>query len=123
MSSDRGILVIDDEKNFCQLLGDFLRGSGYDVRTACELETALETYRKQRPKVVILDFNMPLVNGDKFMPILQDLNPMVRIIVLTGCVLEEVEDKFRGLGYFAFFEKAGLSLAKLKEKIDEALAY
>ena len=123
MSRAGSILVIDDEKNFCQLLVDFLKGCGYDARSACELEEAIEQYRKLKPKVVLLDFNMPLVNGDKFIPILQDLNPAVRVIVLTGCVLEEVEDKFRGLGYFAFFEKAGLSLAKLKEKIDEALVY
>ena len=36
---------------------------------------------------------------------------------------EEVEEKFKGMGYFAYFQKGGLSLENLKEKIEEALSY
>ena len=116
------LLIIDDEPSFTELLVDYFKGAGYDVRTAHNLEGAIRAFRAQKPGVVLLDFNMPMVTGDKFLPILLNLNPALRVIVITGCLEEEVEAKFKGLGYFGFFQKGGLSLEKLKHKVEEALA-
>ena len=40
------------------------------------------------------------------------MNPRVKVIVVTGHTIDEVEDMFRGLGYYAFFEKGTLSLPR-----------
>ena len=119
---DRKLLIIDDEASFLELLVEYFKTAGYDVRTAQNLEDAIQMFRSQKPNVVLLDFNMPMVTGDKFLPVLLSLNPSLRVIVVTGCLEEEVEAKFKGLGYFGFFQKGGLSLEKLKQKVDEALA-
>ena len=108
--AEKKILVIDDEPSFVQMVVEFFRIAGYDARAALNLEDAITAFRQQKPKVVLLDFNMPMVTGEKFLPILQNLNPSVKIIVVTGCLQEEVEQRFKGLGYFAFFEKGNLSL-------------
>lgn len=123
MNSRRSVLVIDDEKAFGEMVVDFLRSCGYQAHAACQLEDALEQCRKQKPKIVLLDYGLPLLTGDKLISILQDIHPSLRVIVLTGCERSEVENKFTGLGYFAVVEKAGLSLERLREKIEEALAY
>lgn len=120
---EKKILVIDDEPNFSQMVVEYFKNSGYDVQFANNVEDAIRVFKKQRPKVVLLDFNMPIVNGDKFLPILQDLEPTVRVIVISGYIEEEVEEKFKGLGYFAFFEKGALSLETVRGKVDEALNY
>ena len=120
---DNKILVIDDEANFVELVTEYFRGAGYNVRAATNLEDAIQAFRQQKPKVVMLDFNMPMVTGEKFLPILQNLNPSVRIIVVSGCLEEDVEKKFKGLGYYAFFEKGDLSLEKVRAKVDEALTH
>ena len=117
------LLIIDDEVEFAKMLASFFRGKGYSVHASTNLEDAINIFRKEKPKVVLLDFNMPLVNGDKFLPILQNILPTVRIIVVTGCQADEVEERFKGLGYFALFEKGGLSLETLKSKVDEAIRY
>ena len=117
------ILVVDDEDGFLQLMRDYFKPLGYDIRGASNLEDAIVTFRQERPKVVLLDFNMPLITGEKFLPLLQSVEPMVRAIVVTGCLAEEVEEKFKGLGYYAFFRKGDLSLEKLRQSVDEALAY
>lgn len=117
------LLVIDDDLMFSEMLSVYFRSVGFDVRTADNVEDAIREFRRLKPKVVLLDFNMPLVNGDKFLPLLQDINPVVKIIVVSGYTQEDVEDKFKGLGYFAFFEKGGISLENLKMKVDEALSY
>ena len=119
--ADKRLLIIDDEPSFVELLVEYFKGADYDVRSAQNLEDAIQVFRVQKPSVVLLDFNMPMVTGDKFLPVLLSLNPKLRVVVVTGCLEEEVEAKFKGLGYFGFFQKGGLSLEKLKQKVDEAL--
>ncbi len=121
--ASKKILVVDDEPGFTQLLVEYFKAMGYDAHSAGDAETGMAMFKKHKPRVVILDFNMPLVTGDKFLPVLQGMDPMVKAIVISGCIEEEVEEKFRGLGYFCFFEKGTLSLDKLKQKVDEALSY
>ncbi len=121
--ANKKILVVDDDKNFNQLLRDYFKVFGYEVKVAENCDDGLEVFKRYKPRVVLLDFNMPLISGEKFLPVLQGLDPMVRAIVISGCIEEEVEEKFRGLGYFAFFEKGTLSLETLRNKVDEALNY
>jgi CheY-like chemotaxis protein len=121
MMRSKKILVVDDEPNFSQLVLEYFRSAGYDAYGAANLEDAVALFKQHRPKVVLLDFNMPIVTGDKFLPVLQSLEPNVRVIVVTGCIEEEVEEKFKGLGYFGFFEKGNLSLEKVRQKVDEGL--
>ena len=81
---------------------DYLKSQGYSVYTSENMDHVLKVCKKEKPKVVLLDFNMPLI---------------------TGCIGEEVEEKFKGLGYFAYLEKGGLSLEALKHQVEEALNY
>ncbi len=115
------LLVIDDDAGFLQMMADYFKPQGFDVKTATNLEDAIQLFRRDRPKVILLDFNMPIVSGEKFLPILQSLEPRVRVIVITGFLQEEVEEKFKGLGYFSFFKKGDLSLEDVKDKVEEAL--
>jgi DNA-binding NtrC family response regulator len=121
--ANQKLLIVDDDENYSRMMVDFFKMKGYEISFANNLEDAINLFRKHRPKVVLLDFNMPIVTGEKFLPILQSVDPMIRVIVISGCTEEEVEDKFRGLGYFAFFEKGAMSLEAVREKVDEALTY
>ena len=111
--AEKKILVIDDEKNFAEMITEYFKSVGYDARLALNLEDAVNVFRAQKPGVVLLDFNMPMVTGEKFLPILQKMNPMVKVIVVTGMIHEEVEEKFKGLGYYGFVEKGHMSLDKV----------
>lgn len=123
MTSKHRLLVVDDERNFLQMIADYFKNHGFDVATADNLEAAITAFQRQRPKVVILDFNMPIVSGEKFLPILQSVDPAIRVIVVTGCIRPEVEEKFKGLGYYALFEKGNLSLEDLRRKVEEAIRH
>ena len=117
------LMIIDDDLSFSEMVSDYFQSHDYGVYTADNLEQAIRIYKRERMKVVILDFNMPFVTGEKILPLLQEINPQVRALVVTGCIGEEVEEKFKGLGYFAYFEKGGMSLEGLKEKVEEAINY
>lgn len=115
----RGVMVLDDDLAFGRLMSEYLKGQGFEVWAVDNPEDALQTFRRRKPRAVVLDFNMPVVNGDKFLPLLQEIEPLVRVIVVSGMTGEDVEEKFRGLGYYAFFEKGALSLETLKETVNE----
>ena len=117
------LLIIDDDLGFLLMAADYFKSHGYKVYTADTGDQAVRIYKRERPKVVLLDFNMPLMTGEKLLPLLQSVDPAVRAIVVTGCIGEEVEERFKGLGYYAFFDKGSLSLESLEEKVKEALNY
>ena len=57
------ILVVDDEKDFRNLIGEELASAGYRVITAADGGEALEKLRNSAPDLVVLDINMPVKNG------------------------------------------------------------
>lgn len=57
------ILVVDDEQNIVDLIAIVLKGEGYDVDTALNGLEALRKLQKARPALVILDVNMPQLDG------------------------------------------------------------
>ena len=57
------ILVVDDELNITRVLRRTLTAHRYDVRTAADGESALDTFRDFAPDLIISDLNMPEMNG------------------------------------------------------------
>ena len=57
------ILVVDDEPKIVKLARDYLARSGFQVLTAADGTTALAQARHQRPDLVVLDLNLPGMDG------------------------------------------------------------
>jgi CheY-like chemotaxis protein len=57
------ILLVDDHKESLELLGDHLRSLGWEVIAASGGREALEKVRSFRPTLVVLDMEMPEING------------------------------------------------------------
>ena len=57
------ILVVDDEPKIVKLARDYLEQSGYGVLTAVNGTTALATARADKPDLVVLDLNLPGMDG------------------------------------------------------------
>jgi CheY-like chemotaxis protein len=57
------ILIVDDTPANLQLLAGMLKGRGYKPRTVSSGERALEAARLMRPDLVLLDVNMPIMDG------------------------------------------------------------
>jgi CheY-like chemotaxis protein len=57
------ILVIDDEQGIRSLLDTLLRRKGYDVVLADGGRKGLELFRREQPDVIVLDLNMPEMDG------------------------------------------------------------
>ncbi len=57
------ILVVDDDKNICELLRLYLEKEGFDVCFAYDGKMALEQFRTLSPDFVLLDIMLPYLNG------------------------------------------------------------
>ncbi len=63
MSEAKKILVVDDEPQITRVLRASLRAHRYEVRTAADGESALDTFHDWQPDLVITDLQMPEMNG------------------------------------------------------------
>ena len=57
------VLVVDDDPHVGELLGLYASRDGFTVETVTDGAAALEAVRQQAPDVVILDLNLPAVDG------------------------------------------------------------
>ena len=57
------ILVVDDDKNICDLLRMYLEKEGYEVKTASDGVEGVTAFRMYEPDLVLLDIMMPKKDG------------------------------------------------------------
>lgn len=61
--ADKKILIVDDDKNICELLRLYLEKEGYECRLAYDGEAAFEAFEAWQPDLVLLDIMMPKQDG------------------------------------------------------------
>ena len=57
------VLVVDDDQEMRDSLGNLLEGEGYEVILGSNGEEAIELAEKENPQVILLDFEMPGIDG------------------------------------------------------------
>ena len=57
------VLVVEDDARLCDILGDFIRETGYEVVVAYDGQSALERLRETPVDLLIVDINMPGLGG------------------------------------------------------------
>ena len=57
------ILIVEDDKELASLLSDFLRDEGYTVSSVDSGERAMQLFKQYGARLVVLDINLPDVNG------------------------------------------------------------
>lgn len=78
------IMVVDDEPGVRELIGDALRVGGYDAIEAADGDEALEMLRHTRPTLLIVDVNMPEVDGFELVKRLRDRGQDTPVIMLSA---------------------------------------
>lgn len=110
------ILIVEDDRELADLLTDFLRDEGYTVTAVESGERALELFEKYGARLVVLDINLPDVNGFAVCSKLRE-NADTPILIVSART--DKEDKLSGLGYGAddYIEKPydiDILIAKIK---------
>lgn len=97
MSDGRTILLVDDDREVLQMTALLLRSDGYDVATAASGEEALYAVREATPDAVLLDINMPGMDGWEVLRVLKEDRRTADIPVVVFSVNFEVREKLRAL--------------------------
>jgi DNA-binding NtrC family response regulator len=78
------VLLVDDEKDFVEMLSLRLKEAGEKVTPAYSGKECLETLEKTEIDVVILDIKMPGMDGIETLREIRKRFPLVEVIMLTG---------------------------------------
>jgi two-component system cell cycle sensor histidine kinase/response regulator CckA len=92
MGNGETVLVVDDEKSLQDLVRATLESRKFKVMTAYDGSEAISIYEKNKNKidVVLLDMLMPNMNGLTTIPALRKINPNIKIIGMSGSLLENL---------------------------------
>ena len=88
------ILVIEDERPIVKLLEFNLRREGYSILTAADGEAGLKSFRENNPDLVILDLNLPKMNG---IEVCRAIRERSKVPVLILSARKEEIDRVLGL--------------------------
>ena len=99
------ILIVDDEKNIRRTLGMILRGEGHTVREAESGEAALEALEDAPADLVLLDVNLPGMNGIEALSRIKERFPGTGVVMISGQATVERAVEATRAGAFDFLEK------------------
>lgn len=78
------LLVVDDNEVLRERLARAFRQRGYDVRTACNYDEAIQQAREDSPEMAIVDLKMPGKSGLELLRDLKQIDESTKIVVVTG---------------------------------------
>jgi DNA-binding response OmpR family regulator len=90
MKDKTRILVVDDEREICELLKEFLESKGYAVMISSGGADALTCVLDQQPDLVLMDVRMPGLDGLETQRRLRAIDPSIDVIILTGVCDEDI---------------------------------
>jgi CheY-like chemotaxis protein len=96
----RKFLVTDDSKLARKTLIKSLKESvePQNIFEASNGFEALKTVLKEKPDVVFLDLTMPVMDGYEVIPKIKDINPDIKIVVVSADVQQKAKEKVYALG-------------------------
>lgn len=113
------VLLVDDEVDFLESLGQRLVLRGLPVLTAASGPAALQIIDSDTVDVVVLDVRMPGMDGIETLRRIKEGHPQIEVVMLTGHA--DLESSLEGMrfGFFDYLTKP-VRLEKLIEKIQDA---
>ena len=97
MTDGQRILVVDDQQDIRDMTALVLSGAGYRVDTVGSGESALSTLEQDRFDLVLLDINMPEMDGWETLRLIRCDEELTGVPVVMFSVKGEIRDKIEGL--------------------------
>src|SRR5277367_4092501 len=91
----RDIMIVDDTPANLRLLEDMLIQQGHEVRSFPLGRLALAAAAKNPPDLILLDVNMPEMNGYEVCELLKSTKELAEIPVIFLSALHEIQDKVK----------------------------
>jgi DNA-binding NtrC family response regulator len=118
---NKKVLLVDDEKEFLDVLSERMQGRGLDVTASSDPGQALELARTAPVDVIVLDLKMPGMDGIEFLRAIKQDRPELQVILLTGHASVDKGIQAVRLGALDVLEKPA-NFGTLMERIERASA-
>lgn len=120
-TQQKRILVIDDDSLILSSISGYLEDCAYFVITAEDGDKGLEAFEREKPDVILLDLRLPTIDGLDVLAIINDKDPDVPVIVIsgTGFIQDAVESLRRGA--WDFILKPVTDLAIIGHAVEKSL--
>ena len=106
MNFNGSILLVDDEAHIRKFISLLLRHLGVSrILEAPNGQEALEVYKRESPDLVMLDVNMPIMDGIETLRALKVLNPDCVVVMLTSLANRQTIDAAAALGAANYIRK------------------
>lgn len=110
------VLVVDDSPQYLEILSTYLESRGHSVRVAGDGREAVDLAASRRPDLVLLDLNMPGLDGFEVCRLLRDRWPSEQLPVVFLSATRDVPDRVKG------FASGGVDFVAKSVHIEEVAA-
>lgn len=117
------IAIIEDDPVISQMYRMKFEADGFDVEAAENGKLGVELVSKFHPDVILLDMQMPIMNGDEALTKIRATpwGKNATVIVLTNLGEEEAPRRLANLNIHSYIVKADLTPRQVVERVKEAL--
>ena len=122
------VLMVDEDHDFSSIIEIKLKSKGFDVRLAYAPEAGMQMIKELRPALVLLDINLPGMNGIDFLSELKkdENTKKIKVAFFSSMVnpwtnFIGVKEASKELGAVTFIDKA-VNLDALVEQVGELIA-
>jgi response regulator RpfG family c-di-GMP phosphodiesterase len=122
ITSERRILIVDDDRQIRRVLSEFFEGSGFTVSQATNGKEGLAAFQAQRPPLTVTDVQMPALSGVEFLKQARALDPDAAFLVLTG--MGDIQTAVESLKFGAYdFILKPVNMEELLNAAERALEH
>jgi two-component system cell cycle sensor histidine kinase/response regulator CckA len=116
------VLIVDDEREMCRVMEELIKRLGYQAAYVRSGNSAIVKYKSWRPDVVLLDRNMPEMDGVSCSEKIMDYDPNAKIVIISGYDQDgpsgiDEEEKRLIKGYLT----KPIEMARLSEELAQVL--
>jgi len=116
----RQVLIVDDDAQTCALLSKCLSDMGVETQIARTGEHALDALQHMQPDLVLLDYEMPGMNGLKCLETIRKTRPEVRVVMVTASKRPDIVKEAHLLGAVGYVVKP-FDVSDLKKRLTHFL--
>lgn len=99
------LLVVDDEVDICDFVKSFFKERNFEVTTAHNGRSAVETVRSEKPEIVLLDLKMPIMGGLEALKEIRTMDKNCRVVIVTAMEDMDTVDEAKKCGAVDYITK------------------